>query len=248
MYGALPALPTDRQKGGNRNMERICCILDFKDSNQLNQQRQRQGSCPIDSCHTVFTCFASSRYVNIVNHFGVSVLQDVTKEHRYYSAHSPMLKHVISLQEAGFDISNENLESILEFQEFVDITKHRKICRSELERLNQVRLDAKTTLRDALRVRDPRRLQRLAVNETFGRIVADEAALGEKETKFALYGHLVQLQYRRGARIAEAVLALQKLYACIAKADNGLPPECAEVVVYYLPYEELWRVIQAASR
>ena len=153
-----------------------------------------------------------------------------------------MFKHVISLQEADFDISNENLESILKFQEFVDITEHRKICRSELERLNQVRLDAKTTLRD------PRRLQRLAVNETFGRIVADEAALGEKETKFALYGHLVQLQYRRGARIAEAVLALQKLYACIAKADNGLPPECAEVVVYYLPYEELWRVIQAASR
>ena len=155
-----------------------------------------------------------------------------------------MFKHVISLQEAGFDLSNENLTSILWFEICDDMTEYRKVCRSELECMNQVHLDARTTLRDALHVHDSRRLQRLSGNEEFERIVADEAALG----RFAVYGHLARLQYRRGARIAEAVLALQKLYACIAKADNGLPPECAEIIVYYLPNEDRRRMIQAVSR
>ena len=187
--------------------------------------------------------------VNLVHRFGVSALQDAERT-RGFDARTLMIRHVVSLQEAGFDISNENLKSIFEFEECydVDISEYREVCRSELECMNRVRLDARTTLREALRVRNPRRLQRLAANEKFGRVVADEAALADKkETKFPIYGHLVRLQYRRGARTTEAVVALQELYACSAKADNGLPPECAEVVVYYLTCEDLWRLIQAAS-
>ena len=160
-----------------------------------------------------------------------------------------MVKHAIRLQEAGFDLSKDSIESILRLQEFDDMAEYRNDCRCELERMDQVRLDARTTLRDALRIHDPRRLQVLAVTEKFGRILAEEAALDQKMKKFRIYGYLARLKYRRGTRIVEAVPALQKLYAyMMAIGNNALPQECAEMVIYYLTYEEQWRVIQAASQ
>ena len=203
--------------------------------------------------HVVKALLEAGADINLVYGLGVSALEDlmIATFGYYLRMQSLVFEHAISLQEAGFELSNENLESIQEYEELEDVTdsmEYRKACRSELERINQVHLDARTTLRDALHVHDPRRLQRLAANEKFGRIVADEAAPGKEKTTFAIYGRLARLQYRRGVRIAEAVLALQKLCACIDKDDNGLPTECAEIIVYYLTYEELWRVIHAASR
>ena len=96
-------------------------------------------------------------------------------------------------------------------------------------------------LRDVLRITDPCRLQQLATNEKFKRIITGR--------NFFIYGYLARLQYRRGrrdAKITETVLALQKLYAHM-KDNKGLPYEYAETLVRYMTWADEGHVIHAAS-
>ena len=209
-------------------------------------------------CSTVKALLQAGANVNLINRFGLTAVHtavtayqdDIESDYDLsFDTLTLLSEHVVSLREAGFDLSNENLKTILYLkEEFCDMRWHKKICKKELKRMDDVRLDARTTLREVLCIHDPRRLQQLAV--VFERIIIEKKKKKNKMKKkaFPIYGHLVQLQYRRGARITEAVLALQKLYAYMVEDNNGLPYECAEMVVYYLSYEELWRVIRAASQ
>ena len=148
-------------------------------------------------------------------------------------------EHAVSLREAGFDLSNENLASL--FVDFFRMKSWRKKYRRELKRMNSVSLDERMTLRDVLRITDPCRLQQLATNEKFKRIITGR--------NFLIYGYLARLQYRRGrrdAKITETVLALQKLYAHM-NDNKGLPYECAETLVRYMTWADEGHVIHAAS-
>ena len=92
--------------------------------------------------------------VNLVNRFGVTVLDTVTGEHIYHFVQEDAMRvlgeHALRLREAGFDLSNENLASL--FVDFFHMKSRRKKCRCKL---NSVSLDERTTLCDVLRFIDP---------------------------------------------------------------------------------------------
>ena len=134
-----------------------------------------------------------------------SVLQDLVQV-TVYSLSTLLIEHMLRLREAGcldLSIYRSEIDASIEWLEihgFIEMTRYKNYCKHELKRMNKVRLDVRTTLRDALRIREPRRLQQLAINKKFKRIVDEEAAaLGnKKKKKYPMYGgYNLRLQYER---------------------------------------------------
>ena len=192
---------------------------------------------------------AAGADVNVVNRFGFTVLDQAVVASKYEideDTRNLLWCHVVSLHEADLELSKENLK----YMKKKVLREFRSDCRFEIKRMSRKRLDARITLYDALRARHPRMLHRFAANKKYGRIIAGESARSEGNKKYPIYGHLLRLKYCFGARIAEAVPALQKIYAnsCTTKDDDCFLEECAEMILYYLTYEELWFLIQAVLR
>ena len=166
----------------------------------------------------------------------------------------PMIEHAVRLKVAGCPMSEKN-------EELLNLNRNRVIdnvgkdferrCLKELERMDCVLLDERTTLRDVLRIRNANELRMLAGNKVFQRIVKDELSEDEKKPtldEFPTYGYFVRLQFGRGSKRRKmtpvAVLAIRKL---VKKYSTRLSDDCVEMILSYLTDDDLERLNQAAK-
>ena len=165
----------------------------------------------------------------------------------------PVMQHAHRLLMARYPISRENKDALSLIWDY-DLYNEEAFemrCLEELERMERVRFDGRTTLRDVLRIRNVDRLRTLAGNKLFQRLVEDGLSEGGKKialNDFPVYGYLVRLQFRRGwkrrQKMLPAVPAIGKL---VERYCTRFPVECSEILLSYLTNHDLERLTQATK-
>ena len=197
--------------------------------------------------------------IDLIDKHGQTVINLTAHMSSFFTSDSTerlcsVIEHALRLKVAGCPISEKNEVALASNRERVigEIGEDFEArCSKELLRMEGVRLDGRTTLRDVLCIRDANQLQTLAGNKVFQGLVEDKLPQDEEKTAlddFPIYGYLARLQFRRGWKrrqmIPAAVLAIRKL---VEMYCTRLPDDCAEYLLSYLADDDLERLNEATK-